>query len=177
MRWAMRRVSTRVLPEPAPARMHRGAAGAGDPPWLLALHGWRRSQADFDRVVAALGAPAIALDLPGFGASPPPPEGWGGAEYANAVGPVLASMAPRVVLLGHSFGGRVAVHLAAQEPDRVAGLVLTGVPLLRPDGSGGGRKPALAYRVGRALHRGGPVADARVGALRQRYGSDDSRPD
>jgi pimeloyl-ACP methyl ester carboxylesterase len=152
-----------------------GADGPDERPWLLALHGWRRTHRDFDRVASVAGGPALALDLPGFGASPPPPEAWGGAEYAKAVAAVLPSMADRVVVLGHSFGGRVAVHLAALEPDRVAGLVLTGVPLLRPDGGSGGRRPALGYRIGRSLHRRGLLSETRMEALRQKYGSEDYR--
>src|SRR5206468_4391460 len=84
----------------------RSGAGA---PWVLALHGWRRTHRDFSAVLD--GVDAVALDLPGFGTSPPPPEGWGGAEYAKAVLPVIERMTAPVVVLGHSFGGRVAVHL------------------------------------------------------------------
>ena len=155
-------------------RLFGAVSGAGRP-WVLALHGWRRTHRDFDAVLAGVGA--LALDLPGFGASPPPPEGWGGAEYAKAVTAVLPDMADRVVVLGHSFGGRVAVHLAAAEPDRIAAVVLTGVPLLRPPGtgSGGPLKPALGYRIGRALHARRLLSDDRMERLRQKYGSEDYR--
>jgi pimeloyl-ACP methyl ester carboxylesterase len=140
----------------------------GSPPVrVVALHGWARTHKDFADVVR--GYDALALDLPGFGASPPPPEAWGGAEYAAAVAPVITEP---VVVVGHSFGGRVAVHLAAARPDLVRALVLTGVPLLRPQGQPA-RKPALAFRVGRALHRRGLVNEKRMEALRQKYGSPD----
>src|SRR4051794_21014660 len=85
-------------------------SGDGEP-WVLALHGWRRTHRD---VAASRDGPAaIAVALPGFGTSPPPPEAWGGAEYAKALVPVVDAMAAPVVVVGHSFGGRVAVHLAA----------------------------------------------------------------
>lgn len=149
-----------------------GTVTGGADPTVLALHGWGRSAADFD---AALdGLDAVALDLPGFGATPPPPVAWGGAGYAAAVAPVLDAMATPVVVVGHSFGGRVAVHLAATEPDRVAGLVLTGVPLLRPPGRPA-RRPPLPYRAARAAHRRGLLGEARMEALRRRYGSRDYR--
>ena len=143
---------------------------------VVGLHGWARSARDFDRVLPGLDA--LALDLPGFGASPPPPEAWGSPEYAAAVAPVLEELADgrpsRVafVVVGHSFGGRVAVHLAASRPDLVRALVLTGVPLL-PRPGGASRRPALGYRVGRALHRAGLLREARMEELRQRYGSRD----
>ena len=68
-------------------------------PRVLALHGWARTHRDFDAVVApgrrSRRLPALALDLPGFGASPPPPEAWGAAAYAEAVGQVLGEMSAR----------------------------------------------------------------------------------
>ncbi len=150
----------------------------GDPgaPRVLALHGWARSHRDFGAVLAPPGQPALdalALDLPGFGASPPPPEPWGSERYAELVAGVLDDLAPRVVLLGHSFGGGVAVHLATARPERVAGLVLTGVPRLVPAASR--PKPSPAYRLVRALHRAHLVGDARLEAARQRHGSADYR--
>jgi len=149
-----------------------GALHGASPPRVLALHGWGRSHADFDAVLA--GSDALALDLPGFGATPDPDGPWGGREYAEAVAAVLDAAAQPVVVLGHSFGGRVAVHLAAARPERVRALVLTGVPLVRPSGARR-RRPPLGYRVGRALHRRGLVGEARMEALRQRYGSADYR--
>ena len=149
-----------------------GTLHGSPPPRVVALHGWGRTHRDFDASLAGLDA--LALDLPGFGATPAPPEAWGAAAYAEAVAPVLDDADEPVVVVGHSFGGRVAVHLAAQAPERVRALVLTGVPLVRPPGAVR-RKPALAFRVGRALHRRGVLSDARMERLRQQYGSADYR--
>jgi pimeloyl-ACP methyl ester carboxylesterase len=153
-----------------------GSVTGSDPPRVLALHGWARSHRDFDGVVAPAGGeplPAVALDLPGFGASPPPAEAWGAESYAEAVGAVLSEMGSPVVVLGHSFGGRVALHLALQHPDVVTALVLTGVPLLHP----GGRRSrvAPAYKLVRRLHGIGLVSDRAMEAARQRHGSADYR--
>ncbi len=52
-----------------------GSVTGSAAPRLLALHGWGRTHRDFDGVVAPVGEeplPAVAIDLPGFGASPPP---------------------------------------------------------------------------------------------------------
>lgn len=170
--------------------------GSDGVPWVLALHGWARSHRDWEAVldaqpVGTLSQPqqsnqpselapgegtaavgAVALDLPGFGATPPPSEAWGSADYAAAIAPVLSEIQVPAVVVGHSFGGRVAVHLAAAQPDRVKALVLTGVPLLRAPSS---RRPALQYRIGRALHARGLIGESRMEALRQRYGSADYR--
>src|SRR4051812_13318120 len=152
-------------------RLFGERSGTGEP-WVLALHGWRRTHRDF---AAALdGLDAVALDLPGFGASPPPPEAWGGAEYAKAIVPVVETMGAPVVVVGHSFGGRVAVHLAAARPDLVRALVLTGVPLLRP-ADAPKTKPAFTFRMARALNRRHLLSDDRMEQMRQKYGSEDSR--
>ncbi len=155
-----------------------GAATGDEAPWLLALHGWRRTLADFARVLA--GPPvldALALDLPGFGASPLPPSPWGSADYAAAIAPVLEEMAAQrggpVVVLGHSFGGRVALQLAERFSELVAALVLTGVPLLPP--AGGAPRPARGYRLARWAHRRGLLSDERFEAKRLQYGSEDLR--
>lgn len=171
----------------AGGRIFGGTWGAGVPT-VLALHGWQRTHHDFTAVFAegadspdAPGGPehplsAVALDLFGFGATPPPPGPWGSAEYAQALLPLFeepGALADRLVVVGHSFGGRVAVHLATLVPDRVERLVLTGVPLL--DRQGRRARPAAGYRLARRLHRMGVVGEERMEALRQKHGSPDYR--
>jgi pimeloyl-ACP methyl ester carboxylesterase len=156
-------------------RLFGAVHGPADPatspaPQVLALHGWRRTSADFDATLAPLGVPSIAVDLPGFGASPAPPEPWGSTEYAAALDPILALADGPLVVIGHSFGGRVAVRLAARRPDAVRALVLTGVPLVRTTAP---KPPPPGYRAARWLHRRGLLPDAQMDRLRQRYGSPD----
>jgi pimeloyl-ACP methyl ester carboxylesterase len=163
-----------VLNSYAGGRLFGASFGDGrGRPWVLALPGWTRTHRDFATVLDGLDA--IALDLPGSGSAPEPPEPWSTAEYAEHVAPVLDEMAPGAVVLGHSFGGRVAVHLGAGRPDRVKALVLTGVPLVRNPAATTAPKSPLAFSVGKALHRLRLVSDARIEAMRQRYGSADYR--
>lgn len=139
---------------------------------MLALHGWRRSYSDFDAMFGN-DLDGIAIDLPGFGATPPPPEPWGSAAYARAVLPVLGEMAPSVVVVGHSFGGRVAAHLAAAAPEQVQGLVLTGSPLVRT--TDGAWWPRMRTRIGKRVARHHLLPEAQLESARQRYGSIDYR--
>ena len=142
-----------------------------EPPQVIGLHGWARGRADL--VPALREFSSASLDLPGFGHSPEPAEGIGSREYAEVCRDVVTELTSEpVVLVGHSFGGRVAVCLAARYPDLVSGLVLTGVPLVRLQAASA---PKLSYRVGRSLHRRGLLSDARMEALRQKYGSADYR--
>lgn len=66
----------------------------------------------------------LAPDLPGHGQSDP----WHEQSidlYRDAVGTMCAHLqVPRVVLVGHSLGGIVALRCAVSWPERVAGLVL-----------------------------------------------------
>jgi pimeloyl-ACP methyl ester carboxylesterase len=138
---------------------------------VLALHGWGRTRADLTTTIRGLDA--VAVDLPGFGASPPPDSAWGAREYAAALGPLLDELADAPVVVGHSFGGRIALCLAAARPERVGALVLTGVPLLRREGPRA--RPSARYRTLRTLHRAGLVGDERMEAARRRHGSRDYR--
>lgn len=143
--------------------------GTGSPR-VLALHGWGRRGADFARVLD--GMDALALDLPGFGASPAPAEVMGAEGYAEAIEPVFALFDDPPVVVGHSFGGRVAVAHQARRRSS-GGLVLAGCPLVRREGARS--RPSSGYRLVRAAHRAGLVSDERMERLRRRRGSADYR--
>jgi len=136
---------------------------------VIALHGWGRTGKDF--VAVLTGMNAIAVHLPGFGSAPPPPQAWSPADYATWLAQGIDKERPPVIV-GHSFGGRVAIRLAAHYPDLVRALVVTGVPLGRRHSN---KKPPLTLRLAKTLHTWGLVTDARVDSLRQRFGSGDYR--
>lgn len=140
------------------------------PPEVLALHGWGRRGSDFAAVFD--GFSGIAPDLPGFGASPVPDEVIGADAYADIVTGILGTFERPPVLVGHSFGGRVAVCLAAKHPDLVGPLVLTGVPLIRLQT---GQRPEIGYRLVRWLNRVGLMSDERLEREKRSRGSDDYR--
>jgi pimeloyl-ACP methyl ester carboxylesterase len=147
-----------------------GELADGPGPLVVALHGWGRDHREFRKLVH--GSPHLLVDLPGFGVSPPPPGCWGAADYAACVAAVLDEHAAArpAVLIGHSFGGRVAVCLAASRPGLVRAMVLCGVPLLRAPGAG---KVSLGYRLARNAHHIGLVSDRRFSEIRRAHGSDD----
>ncbi len=140
-------------------------------PSVVALHGWGRSAQDWAEVLRS--SDALALDLPGFGNSPLPSHVMGSPEYADLVLRALRNVTKTpFTLVGHSFGGRVAAQIAAREPDLIAGLVLTGVPLFRPTVRA---KPPLALRSAKTLNRLNLLPTGTVERLRNRYGSADYR--
>jgi pimeloyl-ACP methyl ester carboxylesterase len=108
-------------------------AGEGQP--VLGLHGWGGDIRSFWPVAERLafqGYQMHLLDLPGFGRSELPPEIWGVADYMRFVKAYLDdSGLDRVSVLGHSFGGRVSLLLAAEHPSRVRKMVLADSAGLR----------------------------------------------
>ncbi len=120
--------------------------GSGPP--VLVLHGWGASIEAVYPIVTGLApvASVYALDLPGFGQSEPPPAPWGVAEYQAFVAAFMDELAiERPAIVAHSNGGRIAIRMAATEPERAARLVLVDSAGIRP-------KRTLRYyrRVGMA---------------------------
>jgi len=105
-----------------------GDAGSGPP--VVFLHGWGLDHKVYKRALARLVAAdvrVLAPALPGFGgtAALAPAaqtlEGYGNwlAEFLDAVG-----VTDPVQVMGHSFGGGVAIVFAHRHPKRLRGLVL-----------------------------------------------------
>ncbi|HQH28232.1 MAG TPA: alpha/beta hydrolase [Oligoflexia bacterium] len=104
-------------------------------PVVVMLHGWGQTKENLRPLGELLAefASVHLVDLPGFGDSTPPPGIWGTEEYAARILAYLDELdLRRVVLLGHSFGGKVALRFAAKHPERLEKLVLIASSGLRP---------------------------------------------
>jgi len=113
-------------------QVHMRAAGSPAAPLLLLLHQTPLSGRSYAPVLGLLGHDlhAVAPDTAGYGASDPPPEPWELADYARAVWAIVDAIgAERVVLLGQHTGAVVSIEATRQQPERVAGVVLHGVPV------------------------------------------------
>jgi pimeloyl-ACP methyl ester carboxylesterase len=67
----------------------------------------------------------VAADRPGFGESGPDDAVPSIEEQAAALVPLLeARKAGRTILVGHSLGGPIVARLAADHPEKIAGLVI-----------------------------------------------------
>src|SRR3954451_15600688 len=100
----------------------------GEGPDVLLLHGLGGAKSSFFDTAAALSQRyrVHALDLPGFGGSSKPATAPYGAPYAAkaVIGAMDALGIERAHLVGNSMGGRVAIEIGLQRPDRVGGLAL-----------------------------------------------------
>jgi pimeloyl-ACP methyl ester carboxylesterase len=103
-------------------------AGEGLP--VVLLHGWalaHHTYRDVIQTIAAQGCQVIAPAMPGFGGtSDLPGESFSLGGYAQWVADLLDSLdiEEPAVVVGHSFGGGVAVRLAHDFRSRVRSLVL-----------------------------------------------------
>jgi pimeloyl-ACP methyl ester carboxylesterase len=99
--------------------------GEGKP--LLILHGWGSKSANWQKVGELLigrGFKVIIPDLPGFGESQAPSNVWDLDDYADFVREFVKDLGLRdFYLLGHSFGGAVAVKYSLKFPPKKLFLV------------------------------------------------------
>ena len=156
---------------------------SSDAPRILLLHGWGCDSSMFSFISDALGevATVVTMDFPGHGQSEEPPEPWGVSEYTEQVRALVENheLAP-VQIVAHSFGGRIAIKLAAQCPEMVGKVVITGGAGIKKPVSESARKRTARFRryngMLNRLKRIGwiaPTAEKMQASLRNRYGSPD----
>lgn len=106
--------------------------GEGTP--LLLLHGWGASSCSWEEVVKNLdGYEIIIPDLPGFGESDTPQQSWTIDDYLDFIEKFVDELNLKdFYLLGHSFGGSLAVKFAANS-DEVRKLMLVDSAGIRPE--------------------------------------------
>jgi len=101
----------------------------GSGPVVILLHAGiadRTMWAEHLEPLAAAGYRAIAVDLPGFGEAPVAPGEQ--APWADVLETMDALAIDRAALVGNSFGGAVALRIAAVAPLRVSALALISSP-------------------------------------------------
>lgn len=152
-------------------------------PNLLLLHGWGCSAKHFEPITLDLARDyrVTVIDFPAHGESGRPPEPWGVKEFAACVKDLMTQLqlAP-CDLIAHSFGGRVALYLAANEPQLVNRLVITGGAGLKKEQTEAQKKRSAQYQKKKKLLENmqkwpllGKLAEEGLEALRQKYGSAD----
>lgn len=154
---------------------------AGTDPPVLLLHGWGANAASFTGLLRLARTPRhlAALDLPGFGDSPIGLTEWSRGRYADLVRDLIRERGwQRVSLLGHSYGGGVALRLGETGAGMVDRLLLcapSGVPSAKAGAPRGRVRAFKALRRSAETVLPDRLAEPTVEWLRQRMGSADYR--
>lgn len=121
----------------------------GSAPAIVFLHQTASSSESFVPLLGALTLPnrLIAIDTPGFGGSFDPPEQPELGDYAGWILATTDALAAgRFHLFGHHTGATLALHIAAQDPERVLSVMLAG-----PEFMTGPERAELAASLGTPL--------------------------
>ena len=109
-------------------------AGQGTP--LVHLHGAGGMRLTPGHDLLSRHCRVIAFEMPGFGSSPENTRTRTMAELAATMATAVSNLGiDNFNLMGTSFGGKVALWLAVQQPERVEALVLEAPAAIRPTGS------------------------------------------
>lgn len=112
---------------------HVDYGGAG--PTIVLVHGLGGSHLNWDLLAPKLTSRGrvLAVDLPGFGMSPPPGRPATVRSNVNVLAGFVREVCdPPVVLVGNSMGGLISILLTARMPELVRGLVLLDPALPAP---------------------------------------------
>lgn len=99
-------------------------------PTILILHGWGVNGDTYHEIKTLLkeeGFPVFSPDLPGFGKEPLRKKVMMLNDYVEFVKDFIKkNIDGEYIIIAHSFGGRIASLLCAENPNSLRGLVLTG---------------------------------------------------
>lgn len=85
---------------------------------IVLLHGWGSNIENYGQLQTYLGKffKVYAIDLPGFGLSSEPSSPWDTKDYAELIAKLIQTLKiNRPILIGHSFGGKIALYLIAKK--------------------------------------------------------------
>lgn len=133
LRMTVRVVPPQNVPSSVTRELTLSVLRSGDPrgPRLILVHGTPGSAAAWADYLLTPppGLELVAIDRPGFGRSGPEHALPSLADQAAAVRAVLPDDGRPVLLLGHSLGGPVVARVAADDPLRIAAVVLLAASL------------------------------------------------
>lgn len=154
-------------PEPAAPASASGRSAARKPaapapsptPPILLLHALGLNYTQWELVAPELArlTRVVGVDTLGCGHSARPTEPYGLAEITESVCRLIDHLGlERPIIVGHSFGGRIAMEVALRRPGRVSGLVLL-------NSAGLTNYPAFFETVGRRILRPSLVGTLMIG--------------
>lgn len=110
----------------------------GEGNYFLILHGWRSSSDSWisiQKILSDKGFKVIIPDFPGFGNSETPRNPWSVDDYAEWLNDFIRKIKINTpfFLLGHSFGGRVAIKFSVKYPEIIKSQILLASAGIKPE--------------------------------------------
>ena len=153
--------------------------GEGD--LIVLLHGWGSNIKLFANLIDLLSKKykVVAMDMPGFGESDEPKEVWDVGSYVDFVIDFIKGYGvSEVMLLGHSFGGRVIIkmHSRSDQPFKVTKVILVDSAGILPPKTKKKSWRTRYYKMGKAVLSTGiakKIAPDALENFRKKMGSAD----
>lgn len=144
---------------------------------IVLMHGWGCNASTLASIeaVAAETCHVYNIDFPGFGQSEEPKSVWGVEEYTAWLAELISKLGiKRPILLGHSFGGRVAILYASRSD--VDKVILVDAAGIKPRRKLSYYVKVYSFKTMKALAKlilGREKAQAYIDKQRQKRGSAD----
>ena len=128
----------------------------GEGELIVLLHGWGSNIKLFANLIELLSKKymVVAMDMPGFGESEEPPSAWCVDDYASFIIDFLKDYnTEKVMLLGHSFGGRVIIKLNSRKnlPFKITKVILVDSAGILPPKNNKKSFRTYYYKFGKAI--------------------------
>jgi pimeloyl-ACP methyl ester carboxylesterase len=112
-------------------RIRYQEAGQGEP--LVSLHGAGGLRLSRAHALLAEQYRVVVFEVPGFGQSPANERSQSMPELAGTMAQAVTNLGiERFNLMGNSFGGKLALWMAVQQPERLQSLILVAPAAIRP---------------------------------------------
>lgn len=122
---------------------------------IIILHGWGLTGSTYKDLLQVLwgrGFNVYSFDLPGFATEPLKNKSMNLDDYVEFVDEFIQEKKLiKPILIGHSFGGRIALKYAWKYPEDVSKIILTGAPIIRHISIKGKIGYAFAVSFGRVF--------------------------
>lgn len=155
--------------------MHFVTFGQKKNPAIVFLHGWGGSIDSwiyFAKTFSYYGFFCVVVDFPGFGQSPEPTKAYSVYDYANEVSLLINKLDLKdIVVVGHSFGGRIGIVLSGFLKLNITKLVLVDSAGIKPRRGIGYYIKVKKYKKLKSLVAMGKKPKE----VLEKYGSDDYR--
>ena len=128
--------------------------GSGD--YVFLLHGWGSNLKLFNALADEISGKytVVSLDFPGFGSSDEPSEIWDVSAYSEFMVEFIRQFeCESVILLGHSFGGRVIIKMSnlPDLPFSIEKIILVDSAGIRPKRTLKYKFKVRIYKIGKAI--------------------------